>query len=69
TWFTEFFNYNMLLLPQFLLGLTDLPLHFSGYFLDFTRDNQLGIVGKFPGQFFDLAFHLVQLSFGFVSGA
>jgi len=54
------------LLPQDLLYLTDLFLHFAGYFFGFAFGLQLGIIGHFPGDLLDLTLHFVKRSFRLV---
>ena len=57
------------LLPQELLGLTDLFLHFAGYLFGFAFGLQLGIVGDFPGDLLGLALCFVKRSFRLVPHA
>ena len=42
------------LLPQDLLDLSDLFLHFTGYLFLGTFSFQIRIIGDFPGHFLDL---------------
>jgi hypothetical protein len=44
------------LLPQDLLDLTDLFLHFAGYLFTGTFSFQLWIIAQFPGDLLDLPF-------------
>jgi len=57
------------LLPQELLGLTDLFLHFAGYLFGFAFGLQLGIVGDFPGDLLGLTLCFVKRSFRLVPHA
>src|ERR1035437_7433601 len=58
-----------LLLPQDLLDLTDLFLHFAGYLFGSALSLQIGIIGYFSGCFLDLALCFVKGSFRLVPNA
>jgi hypothetical protein len=57
------------LLPQDLLDLTDLLLHFAGYLFGFTFGLQRGVIGDFPGHFIGLTLCFVEGTFRFVLSA
>jgi hypothetical protein len=57
------------LLPQELLDLTDLALHFAGYLFGFAFGLQLGIIGDFPGHFLGFTLCFVKGSFRLVPNA
>jgi hypothetical protein len=52
-----------LLLPQDLLNLTDLVLHFAGYLFGIALSLQIGIIGYFSGDFLDLTLCFVKGTF------
>ena len=54
------------LLPEDLLDLTDLFLHFAGNLFDFAFGLQLGIISDFPGRLPDLTLCFVKRAFHFV---
>ena len=54
---------SALLLPKDLFDLAGLFLNFSGYLFFFAFYFQVGILAEFPGDFLDLALHLVDLAF------
>ena len=57
------------LLPQNLLDLTDLFLHFAGYLFGFAFGLQLGIIGDFPGHFLGLTLCFVKSALRLVPNA
>ena len=55
--------YQILLLPQDLLDLSDLFLNFAGSLFVLAFGFQIGIHADFPGDLLDLALHFVNLAF------